>query len=76
MEQLPLSTEREFLEDMSPRALAKFVLYHSAQISESERWIGMANDVLLGLGTSIDLELEKIYETHETAGPEGDVSIR
>lgn len=64
MEQEPLLTERETLEGMSPRSLAQFVLSHSARIAESERMIELANDVLIGNGTSIDMELEKINETN------------
>lgn len=66
MEQETLLTEREVLEGQSPANLARFVLAHSARIVDSEAMIELANDVALGLGTTIEAELDRLNETNTT----------
>lgn len=64
-----LFSEREYLEAQSPEHLAKFVLDHTARIVESERWIGLANEVLEGAyGTTIEAQLDLLNETTQTTG--------
>lgn len=67
MEQDPLITEREVLEAQTPQYLARFVLMHGERIASSERMIGLANDVLIGNGTDIAVELERLNETKTDA---------
>lgn len=64
-EQVPIFTDREALEELGPQGIAKFVVFHSARIAESEQLIELANDTLLGYGTNIGIELDKLNETTE-----------
>lgn len=67
MDQEPLVTEREVLEAQTPQYLARFVLQHGERISQSERMIALAGDVLTAYGTSIETELDRLNETKTDA---------
>ena len=54
-----LLTEREVLESMSTDALVDFILEKGSKVSEIERIMNLASEVLDGYGTSVEQELDK-----------------
>lgn len=64
-----LFTEKQALEGYTPRQLTEYILEQSERISEAERMMMIANDVLSGYGTTIDEQLEILRnENTETTG--------
>lgn len=57
--QRALQEERKVLESLSKDDLVDFILQKGVEVSEIERLMSLASDVLGGYGTSIDKELNK-----------------
>lgn len=55
----PLLTEREVLEQMSPSQLVDLILQHGVLVSDYERTMNLAADVLDAYGTTVERELDE-----------------
>lgn len=60
-----LFSEELTLEGYNPRQLTEYILAQSAKITEAERMMQLANNVLAGYGTTIDKELDKLINENE-----------
>jgi hypothetical protein len=61
-----LFTDQEILEGYDLPQVAKFIVDQALKIIESERLIELASGVLDAYGTTIDRQLELLYENTET----------
>ena len=57
-----LFTDREILDGYDLPQLAKFIVDQALRIIESEQLIDLANEILDSHCTTIDVQLEKLYE--------------